>query len=470
MKEFVNFIKIIGCKKSDYHPVISLCLLSLFFVSNLMSSESSTDDLHWNQWRGPNMDGIHPHADPPVNWSERGKDSINVKWKAEIPGSGHSSPVIWKDQVFLLSAIEVGEKVQDEARKKIHKELPVWRRAMGGKKADRYLKFILLAFDRKNGNIDWERTLVETLPHEGVFKDGSWASASPVTDGEILLAFFGSYGLYCCDLEGNVQWQKEFGQMNIIYDFGEGATPIIYEDTVIVNWDHEGESFIIALDKLTGEEIWRQNRDETTTWSTPIVVDVDGKIQIITSGNKRTRSYDWKSGQLLWEAGGLGINTIPTPIFKDGIVYVASGYTKKMMQAIRVTDAKGDITGTDAIIWQQNKNVPYTPSLLLYDDVLYGLKSNKGILSCYDPKSGEVYYGPERLPGIKGVFASPVAANGKVYLIGRNGTSIVIKSGRSYEVIAENFLDDKFDSSPAIAENEMYLRGHSYLYCVREQK
>ena len=411
------------------------------------------------------MDGIYHEADPPINWSETRKDSVNVKWKTKIPGFGHSSPVIWKDRVFLLSAIEVGEKIQSEDIKKTQKELPVWRRLMG-KKANRYLRFVILAFDRKSGDIVWERTAVEALPHEGVFKDGSWASTSPVTDEDRLLAFFGSYGLYCCDLEGNVQWQKYFGKMDIIYDFGEGCTPMLYGDTVVVNWDHEGQSFIVALDKRTGNEIWRTNRDETTTWSTPIVVTVDGKLQIITSGNRRTRGYNFQSGELLWEAGGLYMNTILTPVFKDGVVYVASGYQKTVMQAIRVTGAKGDVTDTDAIIWQRQKDVPYTPSLLLYNDVLYGLKSNKGILSCYNPTSGELYYGPQRLPGIKGIFASPVGASGRVYLIGRNGTSVVITSGQSYKVLAENNLNDDFDASPAITRNEIYLRGHKYLYCI----
>ncbi len=466
MKEFVKFEEVINYMNNTCCLMISLYLLCLSFVGSLVADEPLTEVLHWNQWRGPNMDGIHPHADPPVNWSEQGKGSNNVKWKTEVPGQGHSSPVIWKDHIFLLSAVEVGEKVESKDRKKIHKELPVWRRAMGGKKANRYLKFLILAFDRESGDVIWERTAVETLPHEGVFKDGSWASASPVTDGERLLAFFGSYGLYCYDLEGNIQWQKEFGQMDILYDFGEGSTPVLYKDTVIINWDHEGQSFIVALDKRTGDEKWRQNREETTTWSTPIVVTVDDKLQVVTSGNRRSRGYDFNSGELIWEAGGLHMNTIPTPVFNDGVVYVASGYQKTVMQAIRITGAKGDISGTDAIIWQQEKNVPYTPSQLLYDDVLYGLKSNKGILSCYDPKSGELHYGPERLPGIKGIFSSPVGAGGKVYLIGRNGASVVLKSGKSYQVLAENKLDDNFDASPAIEGDELYLRGHKYLYCI----
>ena len=305
--------------KNACNLIIRLCLLSFCITKSLISAELSEENRYWNQWRGPNMDGIYHEADPPINWSETRKGSVNVKWKTKISGFGHSSPVIWKDRVFLLSAIEVGEKIQSEDIKKTQKELPAWRRLMG-KKANRYLRFVILAFDRKSGDIVWERTAVEALPHEGVFKDGSWASASPVTDGDRLLTFFGSYGLYCCDLEGNVQWQKDFGKMDIIYDFGEGCTPMLYGDTVVVNWDHEGQSFIVALDKRTGNEIWRTNRDETTTWSTPVVVTVDGKLQIITSGNRRTRGYNFQSGELLWEVGGLYMNTIPTPVFKDGVV------------------------------------------------------------------------------------------------------------------------------------------------------
>ena len=448
-----------------WNIITGLYLLSLCIPKSLISAGLSEEIHYWNQWRGPNMDGTYHEANPPIKWSERGKNSVNVKWKTKITGSGHSSPVIWGNRIFLLSAIEVGEKIKSKDIEKAEKDLPAWRRIMG-KKANRLLKFIVLAFDRKSGNIVWERTAVEALPHEGIFKDGSWASASPITDGEYLLAFFGSSGLYCYDLEGNMQWQTDLGQMDIFFDFGEGCTPTLYGDTVIVNWDHEGQSFIAALDKRTGSEIWRTYRDETTTWSTPIVVTIDGKLQIITSGNQRTRGYDFQTGELIWEAGGLHLNTIPTPVFKDGIVYVATGFQKQVMQAIRATGAKGDVTGTAAIIWQQQKDAPYTPSLLLYDDVLYGLKSNKGILSCYDPNTGEAHYGPQRLPGIKGIFASPVGANGKVYLIGRNGTSVVIKSGQSYKVLAENSLNDNFDASPAITRNELYLRGHKYLYCI----
>ena len=441
-----------------------MALIGSFLFQGLASAETDGLARYWNQWRGPDMTGIFPGANPPIEWSEKGK---NIKWKTKIPGKGHASPVIWQNKVFLVSATKIGQKVKSAELKATEKELPAWRRLMG-KKVTHTLRFIVFAIDRTTGGILWQRTAVETVPHEGIFKDGSWASASPVTDGEYLLAYFGSSGLYCYDLQGNLQWEKDFGQMDILFDFGEGSSPLLYDDTVIVNWDHEGQSFIIALDKRTGTEKWRTGKDETTTWSTPIVASVDGKLQVITSGNKRTRGYDLQTGKQIWEAGGLYLNTIPTPIFDNGTVFVASGYQKQVIQAIRVIGARGDITGTDAIRWHQQEDAPYTPSLLLYGDTLYGLKVNKGILSCYDPMTGERYYGPQRLPGIKGVFASPVGAGGRVYLIGRNGTSLVIKQGKTFEVLAQNSLDDNFDASPAIAASELYLRGHKYLYCIRQ--
>jgi len=205
-----------------------------------------------------------------------------------------------------------------------------------------------------------------------------------------------------------------------------------------------------------------------TTWTTPIVVKPDDTPQVITSANNRTRGYDLLTGTQIWEAGGLSKNTIPSPVFANGIVYVASGYDGEVVQAIQVTGSKGDITDTKAIVWSQDKDAPYVPSLLLYDNTLYALKSHKAILSCFNAETGNRHYGPKRLGNIKGIYASPVGANGKVYLVGRDGNAAVIKHGAKFEILAENHLDDYFDASPAIIGQELYLRGHKYLYCIAE--
>ena len=190
--------------------------------------------------------------------------------------------------------------------------------------------------------------------------------------------------------------------------------------------------------------------------------------QVIVNANNKTRGYDVKTGGLIWSAAGLTKNTIPSPVFADGIVYVTSGYDGEVLQAIRVKGAIGDVTGSDSIVWKRQKDAPYVPSLLLYGDMLYALKGNKGIVSCFDVKTGDVHYGPERLKSLKGIYASPVAANGKVYFVGRQGNCLVLKHRRDFEILAENRLEDRFDASPAIVSDQLYLRGHKYLYCISE--
>ncbi|MBI1927213.1 PQQ-like beta-propeller repeat protein [Candidatus Poribacteria bacterium] len=336
----------------------------------------------------------------------------------------------------------------------------------GGEQPTQIHKFDLLAIDRRNGSILWQRTAREELPHEGTHLTRSWASHSPVTDGEHVYAYFGSRGLYCFDMQGNLKWEKDLGNMAIKMGFGEGSSPALYGEVVIVNWDHEGDSFITALDKKTGEERWRVERDERTSWSTPIVVEHNGRGQVITSATHRIRSYDLATGNLLWECGGMTDNTIPSPVTADGMVYVTSGFRGNALQAIRLAAASGDITGSEAIVWEYNRDTPYVPSPLLYGDALYFLKSNNGILSCFNAKTGEAYYGPQRLDGIREVYASPVGASNRVYIADRDGATLVIQHGPEFKVLAQNVLDDGFDASPAIVGNEIYLRGRKYLYCI----
>ena len=248
----------------------------------------------------------------------------------------------------------------------------------------------------------------------------------------------------------------------------KGVHPVLYGETIIVNWDHEGQSFIIALDKKTGQEHWKVNRDEPTSWSTPIVVEHNGRPQVITSATNATRGYNLATGELIWECGGMTMNTIPSPVSAKGMVYVTSGFRGNALQAIHLASAFGDISGNEkAVAWEYHRDTPYTPSPLLYGDKLYFLKRNDSILSCFNASTGQAYYGPQRMEGIEGnVFASPVGAANRVYLSGGNGTTLVIKHGPQFEVIAQNVLDSSFTASPAIVDNEIYLRGDKYLYCI----
>jgi outer membrane protein assembly factor BamB len=237
-------------------------------------------------------------------------------------------------------------------------------------------------------------------------------------------------------------------------------------DALIVNWDHEGDSFIVALDKRTGDELWRRQRDEITSWATPLIVEHEGRSQVIVNATGRVRGYDLATGDELWAAGGQTVNVIPSPVYGNGMVFVTSGFRGSALKAIRLAGATGDLTDSDAIVWSHDRDTPYVPSPLLYDGQLYFLKVNSGILTSVDAATGSVHYGPERLPGIDGVYASPVAADGRVYLVGRNGETVVLRHGPELEVLAQNRLDDDFSASPALVDGEIFLRGHRHLYSL----
>jgi outer membrane protein assembly factor BamB len=234
-------------------------------------------------------------------------------------------------------------------------------------------------------------------------------------------------------------------------------------------WDHlDQPSYVIALDKKTGKELWRVDHPEMDTWATPLVVEHDGRRQVIVNAMNRVRSYDLETGAIVWHAAGLTMNPIPSPVADDTIVYLMSGFRGNSLKAIRFGGASGDITGTEAVAWSLDRDTPYVPSPLLYDGILYFLKSNTGILSAFDARSGKPHFQLQRLPQAPEVFASPVGAAGRVYIPSRDGVTLVLKHGPTFEVIAENKLSDGFDASPALAGGEIYLRGHRYLYCIAE--
>jgi len=256
--------------------------------------------------------------------------------------------------------------------------------------------------------------------------------------------------------------------MRIANGFGEGSSPALYKNTLIVNWDHEGDSFIVALDKSTGKTLWKNGRDERTSWSTPLVVEHGGKPRVVTDATSRIRSYDLATGKLIWECAGLTRNVIPSPVSGDGMLYAMSGFQGNALLAIHL-GRTGDLTGTDAIAWSLKKSTPYVPSPLLYGDRLYFLAGNNGILSCFDTRVGKAPIDAERIDSLQGVYASPVGASGRVYLTGRNGVTVVIKQSDKLEKLATNQLDEKFDASPAAVGKDLFLRGHAYLYCIAEK-
>ena len=421
-----------------------LCLT--FAVSMaLLLKPLAADAEDWPQWRGPSANGVAPGAAPPLEWSE----SQNIRWKVPVPGRGSGSPIVWGDRVFVLTAVsESGATVPGVMH-----------------------RFLVIAFDRQTGEVVWQKVAREEAPHEPTHRDnGTYASASAATDGEVLIANFESRGLYAYDLDGKLIWQKDLGDKYMRNQFGEGTTPALHGDTLIHVWDQQGgQSFIIALDKRTGEERWRRDRDEIDTWATPLIVEVNGRAQVIAPATEHIKSYDLETGDVVWETAGLTMNSIPSPVVIDNLAILMSGFRGNSLKAIDLTKAKGDITGSDAIVWTYERDTPYVPSPLLYDGLLYMLKSNSGILTVFDAKSGEIHYGPQRIEGLAEVFSSPVGAAGRVYITDRSGNTAVLKHGAAYEVLASNSIDDGVDASPAVADGAIYLRSHNYLYCISER-
>jgi outer membrane protein assembly factor BamB len=331
-------------------------------------------------------------------------------------------------------------------------------------------RFVVMAIDRRTGRTIWERTAREERPRQPSMKDGTWASSSPITDGQRVYAFFDSSGLYAYDMDGVLLWQKELGEKRMYADVGEsGSTPVLHDNRLVVVWDHQGESNIVTLDARTGEELWRVRREEVDSWATPLVVVHQERAQVVTAGEKRIRSYELETGRLMWEGGGLTMNPIPSPVAGDGMVFAMSGFRGSKLTAVRLADARGDITRGSAIAWTLERDTPYVPSPMLYDGFLYFLKSNSGILSVLDARTGMPHYQLQRLEGISEIYSSPVAARDRVYLTSRDGTTLVIRHGAAFAVMARNSLDDGFDASAALVDGDLYLRGYRYLYDIAEQ-
>jgi outer membrane protein assembly factor BamB len=413
-----------------------------FLAALALVSAHAAADSDWPHWRGPNDDGM-ARGDAPLRWS----DEEHIAWKATIPGRGFSSPVVWGDRIFLTTAVPTNAA---DARRSLVEH-----------------KFMVLAYDRKTGKQLWEKVARVATPHQPHHPQyGSFASNSPITDGKHLFAFFGSRGLYCYTLTGDLVWKKDFAALNMFRDFGEGAWTALDGEKLLVVLDQEGESFLLALDKSSGRELWRTPRQGNTNWSGPYIASHNGRKQVIVSATREAAGYDLETGKQIWSARGLGQNTIPAPVAADGMVFVMSGYRNPNLMAIKL-GREGDLTGTDAIVWQNQRGNSYTPSPVLFEGKLYVL-SDTGMLSCFDAKTGKPYYQLERLPKAYSFKSSPVGANGKLYLASENDDVIVVRMGEKFEVLATNTLKDQmFIGTPAIVENSIYLRGQNTLFCIR---
>jgi len=413
---------------------------------------------YWPTWRGPSATGAAQKGNPPLTWSE----TENIKWKVKLPGQGSSSPVIWGQKIFFQTAVKTDVKSSD-ASSDAQEEPPFH----GGKTTTNVYKFDVVCMDRNTGKIIWQKTARKEMPHEGHHPTGTFASYSPITDGKYVWASFGSWGAHCYDVKGNHKWSRDLGKMKIRNAFGEGASPAIAGDALIVLMDQEGDSFVYALDKMTGKTIWKKSRDEATSWSTPVIVEVEEKLQVIINAANRIRSYDAKTGDVIWKCGGMTKNVVPSPVAGFGKVFCTSGFRGSSLLAIEL-GRTGDLTDTDAIKWRVDEATPYVPSPLLYGDNIYVCSVNKGVVSCYEAETGKPNFVKKRLDAIKEIYASPTGAAGRIYFVSRKGKTQVIKNSAKFEVLATNTLDDKFDASPAIVGDQIFLKGKKNLYCIAE--
>jgi outer membrane protein assembly factor BamB len=435
-------------------------LVVLVFAGFASAAAAGGKDLkpaeQWPHWRGPLATGAAPHGDPPVTWDEK----TNIKWKVAVPGRGSSTPVVWGDCVFVATAIDTGRVAKAEDLPKTDPKLEKKTKA-----PNTYHRFVLICFDRATGRPRWVRIAAERVPHEGHHPSHSYAAGSPTTDGKHVWVSFGSFGVYCYNFAGQLQWQRDLGLMNTRLGWGEASTPVLHGDNLVLNWDQEVGSRLIVLDAGTGKTRWQVERDEPTTWNTPLVVEHKGKTQVVVNGTNKVRSYDLATGNVLWQCGGQTLNAIPSALAADGVAFIMSGYRGAAAVAVTL-DAEGDVTGTDKVLWKYGKGTPYVPSPLLVDGKLYFTQTNDNLFTCLDAKTGKPYFEQVRLKGVESFYASPVAAAGRIYLVDREGTTLVLKQGTKVEVLATNTLDDAIDGSPVVVGRQLFLRGHKYLYCI----
>ena len=328
-----------------------------------------------------------------------------------------------------------------------------------------FREFLVLCYDLETGKQLWERTAAVRVPHEGTHETHNYAGGSPTTDGTHIYACFGSYGVFCYKLDGTPVWQRDLGLLHTRRGWGEAVTPVIHGDSLILNWDQEEDAKLICLDAKSGQDHWTVERDDKSSWNTPLIVDHAGRTQIIVNGATAIRSYDLATGKMIWSRTGMTVNPIPSPIRVDDMAVVMSGYRGAASVAVPL-DSMG-IVSDEAVRWTYNKATPYVPSPTLVDGSLYFVERNSNLLTVLDAKSGDVILDRERLPGTSTFYSSPLYAGGHLYLIDRSGSCVVLKPGDTLDVVAVNKIRDTVDASPIAVGNRLLIRGTGMLYCIQ---
>ena len=438
--------------------VLVVTLLAAVVVLSSTTGASKTGN--WPQWRGPEGQGISGETGLPVEWSA----TKNIKWKTAIAGRGHSSPIVWGNKIFLTTALD-GVVIPGAKPGVTHKLLDgtdfVHPDAVG---ADRKHTFKIICLDRGTGKILWERVAYEGSVADSRHQKASFASSTPATDGKYVFAFFGTEGLYAFDYSGKLVWKQSLGTLGTA-SVGYGVSPILFKDLVIMQCDDSGgKSFIAAFDKKTGKQAWRTERKVDVTWSSPVLVRVGTRTELIASAAEAIVAYDPATGKELWRHKGLESNAVPTPVVLKDLVVVTSGSPKKVALALKA-GGSGDVTGTSQLVWSYNKGTAYVPSPILYGDYLY-LMTGNGSISCLQASTGKVEYEGARVPKPTMFTASPVAYEGMILLTSEEGDTFVLKAGPQHEVLRTNSLGEPVYASPAIADGRIFIRGEQNIYCI----
>ncbi len=439
---------------------IALTLIFALIAAGLSSFATTASAGNWPQWRGPDGSGISNEKNLPSEWSP----TKNVKWKTPIEGRSHSSPIVWGNRVFLTTSIE-GEAVPGAKAVKHVLEGDKEFLHPDSVGADRKHTFKVLCIDRDTGKILWQSTAWEGTPYDNRHRKSSYAASTPATDGKLVYAFFGTEGLYAYDFKGNLAWKAQLGNLGTV-GMGTGTSPILFDNLVIVQCDEENgaASFIVAVDKKTGKEVWKTPRKVQVSWSTPLLVRTATRAELITSGTEALISYDPATGKELWRHKGVESNAIPSPVANNEMAYLVAGFPAKIAYAIKLGQ-NGDLTGTSNVPWKYEKGTAYVPSPILYGDYLY-LTTDRGILTCIDAKTGEVKYEGGRIPIPATFTASPVAFENKILMTSEDGDTFIVKAGPKHEILGTNSVGEPVYASPAIADGRIFIRGEKNLYCI----
>jgi outer membrane protein assembly factor BamB len=420
----------------------------------------------WPSFRGPHASGVADGQDLPDHWN--GKTGENILWRTPIPGLAHSSPVVWGDRIFVTSAIS--SRPDATFKPGLYGD--------GDSSEDRSPhKWVLYALGKRTGKVEWERVAYEGVPRERRHIKSTYASASPATDGRIVVAWFGSQGVHAYDVAGRPLWSVDLGRVDMgaydipSYEWGPASSPIIWNDLVLLQCDTQTDAFVLALNARTGEMVWRTGREELPSWGTPTVVTAASGSELVTNGSKFIRGYDVRTGAELWRLGGSSKITAPTPVMGGGVIIVTSGRRpEKPLYAVR-PGARGDITletdktSSAAIPWSRAGRGTYMPTPLIYDGLVYAL-NNDGVFDAYDVQTGEEIY-RQRLKHLgSGFSASPVAADGRIYLSNEDGEIIVIAAGRKFREIATNSMGELLMATPALSDGVMYVRSPAALSAI----